>query len=156
MKINIIDKYYQEAIKNLTEEKLAKLSLWYKHISQLPLHLQIIYTIAILHQQVFNGGFHQYFFNGYGVFAYDTIKSLNIIGATKSAALLQKATLAINNEKVSEEDFREMVFFGKFKAISDFDDKLCDYLDILDNEYYDIEEDVEQLLTGYLEGIDKL
>lgn len=87
----ITDKYYKEAVKDLNDVVLQDKDLWYSYILHLPIHLQVTYTIIVFHQQVFNGGFHQYFFNSYGQFAYLTVDHLKLIKAFKTAEILEKA-----------------------------------------------------------------
>lgn len=148
--VNIIDEYYKEAVKGLTQKVLEDRDLWYSHVLNLPDELQITYTIAILHQQVFNGGFHQYFFNGYGQFAYITLGNLKTIQAFKTANILNRALLNVNKEKYDIDEFRDKIFNRTLEAISDFDENLGDTLNDLDNEYYLLDEDLEQLIVDYL------
>ena len=44
-----------------------------------------------LEREVNNGGFNQYFWNSSGDFAHETIASLNLIGASHTAKILQQA-----------------------------------------------------------------
>jgi hypothetical protein len=44
-----------------------------------------------LEREINNGGFNQYFYNSSGDFAHETINSLKIIGADKTANILQQA-----------------------------------------------------------------
>ena len=148
--VNIIDEYYKVTVKGLTETVLEDKDLLYRYVLNLPDKLQITYTIAILHQQVFNGGFHQYFFNGYGQFAYITLGNLETIKAFKTANILNRALLNVNKEKYDIDEFRDKIFNRTLKAISDFDENLGDTLNDLDNEYYLLNEDLGQLLVDYL------
>jgi hypothetical protein len=87
----ITDKYYKEAVTGLNETILNDKDLWYSYVINLPLYLQIVYTIVVFHQQVFNGGLHQYFFNSYGQFAYLTVEHLKLIKAFKTSNILERA-----------------------------------------------------------------
>lgn len=148
----ITDKYYKEAVAGLNETILKDKDLWYSYIINLPLHLQIIYTIVVFHQQVFNGGFHQYFFNSYGQFAYLTVEHLKLIKAFKTLSILERAISQVNIEELSINEFRAKIFSRELNRIADFDEELCDFLELLDNEYDNLDEDLEQLLVDYLES----
>jgi hypothetical protein len=106
----------------------------------------------VLHNQVFNGGFHQYFVNGYGQFANETINALIEIGALRKAELLKEALDKVNVENNSFEIFREKLIAKDIEALFVGND-LYDPLDKLDNSYYDSEEeDINLLLGKYLES----
>ncbi|MGJ1384486.1 DMP19 family protein [Sphingobacterium siyangense] len=146
----ITDSYYKKAVEKLGEATLQDKDVWYSHILNLPEHLQVTYTVIIVDQQVFNGGFHQYFFNSYGQFAYLTIDNLRLIGAFKAADILERATNLVNADQISLNEFRRKVFDRDFSKVVDFDDELFDALSALDDEYYALEENLEQLLVDYL------
>lgn len=146
----ITDDYYKKAVKDLNETILEDKDLWYSHIINLPEPLEITYTVVVFHQQVFNGGFHQYFFNAYGQFAYLTVDNLRLIKAFKAADILERAITHVNIEKFSLDEFRAKIFERELSRIADFDEDLSDILEKLDDEYYDLDEDLEQLLVDYL------
>ncbi|PTT43698.1 hypothetical protein DBR28_00185 [Chryseobacterium sp. HMWF028] len=144
---NIIDKTYVEAVKGLDEETLSNCDTWYKHVLKLPKNQQSVYTLILLHWQVENGGFHQYFLNSYGQFAYLAIK----IGAAKRAELLDTATHLVNEEYLIEDAFRNLIFNRQVSKIVDFDEILFNKLNEVDDKYYNMEdEDVAILLEDYL------
>lgn len=147
----ITDKYYKEAVIGMNNTILNDKDLWYNYVVNLPQHLQIVYTIVIFHQQVFNGGLHQYFFNSYGQFAYLTVEHLKLIKAFKTLNILERAISQVNIEELSVNEFRAKIFSRKLDRIADFDEELSDYLELLDNEYDDLDENLEQLLVDYLE-----
>lgn len=148
----ITNKYYKEAVSGLNETILNNKDLWYSYIINLPLQLQIVYTIVVFNQQVFNGGFHQYFFNSYGQFAYLTVEHLKLIKAFKTSSILDRAISQVNIEELSVNEFRAKIFSRELNRIADFDEELCDFLELLDNEYDNLDEDLEQLLVNYLES----
>lgn len=124
--------------------------LWYNYITSLPLGHQAVYTIVVLHQQVSNGGLHQYFFNSYGLFAYLTVEHLKLIGAINTANILEHAIKEVNTEGYSVSVFQDKIFNRQLDRISNFDEDLVNSLQLLDNEYDDSEEDLEHLLGTYL------
>jgi len=151
---NIIDNTYSEAVKDLDEEKLKDCDTWYNHVLNLPKAQQIVYTVILLHWQVENGGFHQYFLNSYGQFAYLTIENLKLIKASQRANLLDVATHLVNEEYLVENDFRHLIFNREFSKIVDFDEILFDKLNELDDKYYELkDENISDLLCSYLEVI---
>ena len=76
----LIEKIYSQAVSGIEDKWLSSIgSDWYDHIRSLPGNLQVTYMTVILHNQVINGGFHQYFLNGYGQFAEPTIECLENI-----------------------------------------------------------------------------
>ncbi len=148
--VEIIEKTYYEAVKYLDSETLRDSDNWYNYVLNLPKDQQVVYTIIILNWQVENGGFHQYFFNSYGQFAYLTIKNLSLIQATHRAELLDTATHLVNEEYLIEDTFRNLIFNRNLSKIVDFDEILFNELNDLDDKYYDLHEDLEQLLVDYI------
>ncbi|UCA61439.1 DMP19 family protein [Chryseobacterium rhizoplanae] len=148
---NIIDKTYSEAVKGLDEEILKNCDAWYNYVLNLPKAQQVVYTVALLNWQVENGGFHQYFFNSYGQFAYLTIKNLKLIGAPQRAELLDVATHLVNEEYLIEDTFRHLIFNRELSKITDFDEILFNKLNDLDDKYYNMEdENILDFLEDYL------
>ncbi len=147
----LINEKFDESVKGLTKAILSNMESWYSYVSNLPVDLRVTYTVVVLHQQVFNGGFHQYFFNAYGMFAYLTIDSLEDIKASFTKDLLKRVLDKVNDSRMDTTLFREMVFNRKLDKIVNFDDDLGDYLEKCDEEYYDSDEDLTLLLGKYLE-----
>lgn len=147
----LIEEKYAKAVKDIKEEWFIKSNTnWYKYIIGLPIQLHICYLIVVFHNQIFNGGFHQYFVNGYGQFAKETIDALKTIGALKKAKLLKDALNIVNSEDDPDDIFRKKLLE---KQIPDLfsTDSLFESLDNLDAVYYsDENEDIEQLLGSYL------
>ncbi|WP_288447474.1 DUF4375 domain-containing protein [uncultured Chryseobacterium sp.] len=151
--LNIIDKVYSEAVKELDDEILNNCNEWYNYVLKLPKTQQVVYTIILFNWQIENGGFHQYFINSYGQFAYLTIKNLKLIEAPQRADLLDSATHLVNEEYFIEDKFRDLIFNREFSKIVDFDGALFDKLNELDDKYYDMEEEnVYNLLQQYLDN----
>jgi hypothetical protein len=142
--------FYHKAVAGLNELVLSDRDLWYSQIVNLPSKEQITYTVIVLNEQVLNGGFHQYFFNPYGMFAYMTIENLRIIEAFDVADILERAVSTVNEEELSNDDYRDNIFNRKFSKIVDFDDDLFSALSHLDDEYSEVNENLEELLVNYL------
>lgn len=142
---------YAEAVRGIEEGWFSEPSKkWYEYVIGLSIQSQVCYLIVVFHNQVFNGGFHQYFLNRYGQFAKETINALKTIGALKKAELLEEALKIVNSENYSDEVFRAMLLKKQIPKLF-FKDDLFDPLDDLDNRYYaEDNEDIEQLLGIYL------
>lgn len=147
----IIEEKYAEAVKGIKEEWFNQLSIkWYEYVIGLPIQLQICYLVVVFHNEIFNGGFHQYFVNGYGQFAKETINALKIIGAFKRAYLLEEALRIVNSNNHSDEEFRKKLIEKQIPQLF-FKDDLFDLFDNLDSSYYaDEDENIEHLLGSYL------
>lgn len=150
----VIGQVYQEAVKNLnpTWFEEPKDMVWYEYIVSLPEPFQITYMIVVLDQQVFNGGFDQYFSNLYGQFAYETVSHLKKINAYQTALLLEKALLIINDSNYDPETFRERLLSREIQQPFNNQKSLA-ALNDLDNMYYDSSENVEELLSIYLKAV---
>lgn len=147
----LIEEKYAEAVKGIKEEWFNEPNTkWYEYVIGLPIQLQICYLIVVFHNQIFNGGFHQYFVNGYGQFTKETINALKTIGAFKKADLLEEALKIVNSENYSDNIFRKKLLEKQIPQLFSKDD-LFEPLDNLDNSYYtDEDEDIESLLGSYL------
>lgn len=104
---------------------------------------QAIYTIWWLEAEVNNGGFHQYFWNSAGDHADVALKSLNDIGATKTASLLEKAIdIAFDGQlpesRAERQDQLEIDEDSKVDALGD-----------LDSEFYKYSENFYKMLDSY-------
>lgn len=149
----IIEEKYAEAVKGIKEEWFTTIdSKWYNYIIGLPFHLQFTYLVVVFYNQIFNGGFHQFFVNGYGQFSKETINVLITIGALNKAKLLKEALNIVNAENNTDPVFRKKLLEKEIKSLF-IDDYLFEPLDKLDVQYYAIEnEDLEQLLCDYLQS----
>ena len=122
---------------------------WYNHITALPEKEKTVYHVAILDEEVDNGGFNQYFINGYGQFAMDTIISLNLIHANKTALILAKALHLVNQENIDNHIFRRELLLGNIERLY-VDEELDDALVVLDEEYSLYRDNLGTLLGNYL------
>jgi hypothetical protein len=139
-----------QATKEIKEEwfKLKGDTRWYEYIVNLPEKEKVVYTVAILDEEVNNGGFNQYFINNYGQFAKETIRSLKVIKADRIALLLSNALDKVQSN-LSDTRFREKLLLGKINKLYE-SEVLDDYLSNLDDKYYEYSDDVGKLLVAYL------
>ena len=130
---DLIDFVYKCAVENLKDEWIETESIkWYEHIVNLPEKERVVYTVTILDMQVNNGGFNQYFVNGYGQFAKETIKSLELINTYEISKILTRALNKVKNG-LNDDIFRNNLLAGKIDSLHE-DDNLDDYLDSLQHE----------------------
>lgn len=148
----LIDIYYKEAVKELNKSVMKDKDIWYGYVTNLPEHLQVVYTLVNFHQQLFKGGFHLYFSEPHGQFAYLALENLWMIKAIKSFMLLKGALNEVNTEMYNPDEFREHVFKGTLAPLKESDKEFVDVLDELDTEYYSLDEDIEELLASYLKS----
>ena len=94
-----------------------------------------IYTIWWLEAEVNNGGFHQYFWNSTGDNAGAALKSLNKIGATKTASLLKQAMEVAFGGAAPTSRIDRQNELGVDEAAK------LDRLDELDSDFYKYSED---------------
>lgn len=149
----LLDRYFAEAVDGLSELILSNEKYWYNYVERLPTHLEITYTLAVFHQQVFNGGLHQYYLNGYGIFASLTVENLKTIGAFKSADVLRRSILIVNKANFSDPVFREMIYKKKILSVSEFEEQTFDELEELDSLYYTLDEDLQKLAYDYFKKL---
>ncbi|CAM1350899.1 DMP19 family protein [Tenacibaculum halocynthiae] len=146
----IIDNYYNKAVENLNENIISNYKHWNKYVENLSEKQKATYLISIFHDQVFNGGFHQYFLNPYGCFSYQTLSCLKKIKAKTTANLLLEVLSVVNYLNLDVQDFSRNIFNRELNRITNFDDLICDSLDGLDDKYYNSKEDLVKLLANYL------
>jgi hypothetical protein len=149
----LIEKTYLEAVKGINEDWFIKNNTkWYDYVVNLPINLRVTYLVVVFHNEVYNGGFHQYFVNGYGQFVKETIAALSEIDASQRSKLLGEAYKIVNKINLDDEDFRKQLLNKELKYLF-LGDELFEPLEELDNSYYNIEnEEIEELLGSYLKG----
>ena len=105
---------------------------------------QAIYSIWWLEAEVNNGGFHQYFWNSAGDHADVALKSLNDIGASKTASLLKKAIdIAFEGKLPKSRTERQ-------NQLEIDEDSKMDELSDLDSEFYSYSENFYKMLDVYV------
>lgn len=95
--------------------------------------------------QVTNGGFTQFYYNGYGKYVPTIIKGLKYIGDNTMAGLVNRSYEIYLKENKKIKDARKgglQEFSNLYKEIEDFDE--------LDNEYYDLNEKTMKIIEKYV------
>lgn len=144
--MNFINALYEKAVSGISESTLEDCDVWYSYVINLPPKERAAYCITVLDDQVQNGGFHQYFLNPYGQFAYLTLDILEEVDANEVRNLLVKVLNEVNKENLSESKFRHEIYDRKLERVVDFEDELFDFLDGCDDEYYTLS---EQLIKAF-------
>ncbi|MGE9310819.1 DUF4375 domain-containing protein [Niabella sp. CJ426] len=147
----IIETNYAKATQGIKSQWLDAVSFeWYNYVVGLPLELKVTYLVVVFHNQIMNGGFHQYFVNGYGQFAEETISALSEIGVKTKRQLLSNALQIVNSDGLPKEDFIINLLNKKISSLF-LNDDLAEPLGELDMAYYAEEnEDIVQLLSSFL------
>lgn len=147
----IVEKKYADAVMGIKPEWFTDGSdAWHEYVANLPSHLQAVYLIVVLHNQVVNGGFHQYFTNVYGQFSDLTIKALMAIGDTKKAGLLSDALRIVNTNHLPFEQFRQKLLSRDMEALF-ISEELAAPLAALDKLYdEDDQDELLKMLGDYL------
>ncbi len=147
----IIDFYYSAATAEIKESwfEFSQNECWYNYILNLPDKERVTYLVTVLDDQVYNGGFNQYFVNGYGQFATLTINALKLIQAEAMAELVKLGTEKVNAPKYDDFTFRQKLLRGEIEALYE-DDSLDNYLETLDEKYTEYPQNIGKLLSNYL------
>ncbi len=103
-----------------------------------------LYYWWYLDAQVTNGGFVQFYYNGYGPYVSTIIKGLEHIGDTEMANLVKKADKIYQKNKKLLDKAQESDLFG-----SDLYDRL-DEMSLLDNQYYKMNEKTMSIIESYI------
>lgn len=95
--------------------------------------------------QVTNGGFIQFYYNGYGKYVPTIIKGLNHIGDNKMAELVNRSyeLYLLENKKIKDARQGDLQSFSNlYKEIKDFDK--------LDDEYYELNDQTMKVIEDYI------
>jgi hypothetical protein len=144
-KEKIINKYYSNAVEGLikNESILLDFNDWNGYSLDLPKKEFVTYTISLFDWQIKNGGFHQYFFNSYGIFCFYTVENLKEINCLKHADLLEKAISIIYDKSEKKSKFKQKIFDRQVDKINSFDEIIFKKFEQLEDEYDLIEENDE-------------
>ncbi len=85
------------------DNSICKLCIWGDELDKLTEPQKKFYYNQEFEREISNGGFNQYFNNSSGDFAHETILSLKLIGADKTADILQNAINEFPN-KILQKD----------------------------------------------------
>ncbi len=95
--------------------------------------------------QVSNGGFTQFYYNGYSIYVPTVIKGLKYIGDNKMAELVNRSYELYLEENKKFKDARKgglEAFSNLYKEVKDFEE--------LDSEYFDINDETMKNIENYI------
>jgi hypothetical protein len=147
----VIEENYQLAVQGIKQEWFEVIdNQWFFYVQNLPEKLKITYLVVVLDWQVVNGGFHQYFSNGYGQFSLMTIDALSKIGALQKADILKEVYKVVNynnyDEMVFSEKLRRFEIDLLFKT-NQLDNILSEFNDLYDSSNDIIDEQLKIYLS---------
>ena len=114
-------------------------------VDSLNVHFRGVFATWWLEAEVNNGGFNQYFWNTYGYWVKDAIAAFYDYGADNYAEVVKKAVSKFLVEAKTHNKFREL---GTLEAFSE--SYRHTELGNLDNEFWDIDEDLSKLRISYI------
>ncbi len=122
---------------------------WKKVVAEMSIPVATTYRIGILNSQIMNGGVIQYFDNGYGIFALETIEDLNRIGAFLTKKILDDCLNILNPKNYKAERFIKYITNREYEI---YESNIQDELDELDKKYYKLneKENLEDLIGSFL------
>lgn len=117
----------------------------HERFSALPAGLRMLYSTWLLEAEVYNGGFHQFFWNSSGWYAREAAKGLRLIGATTDAIRLDKAI-----DVFRQEEKRMNAHKGDDLKEGYLDSVKESKLPTLDQDFYDKADDLSKLRITYI------
>jgi len=123
---------------------VCELCSWGDEMDKLTEPQRFFYFNQNLEREVNNGGFEQYFFNSSGDFSHETLISLKVIGANKTAGILQEAINQFPNQSVPKD--RE----ERQAVLEEIGERANDIFDMLDQRFFSYEDDLNALNINYV------
>lgn len=111
-----------------------------KLLSLLPVGAKALFLTWVVEGQVNNGGFNQFYGNGYGAYADEAYKSFLYFGATEHAEVMLEAIKARKSERFK---ISLLKLIGTSKALS-YSYKISK-LNAVDEKFYEIKESLTKL-----------
>ncbi|MBK7582664.1 MAG: DMP19 family protein [Myxococcales bacterium] len=105
---------------------------------------KLYYAVGLVHGDVYNGGFDQYFFNSSGSFYAHAVRGLQIIGATQSAQLLAQAKQALFGDSPVPTDIAERRTYLRTLSLENA------VLDSLDAQFWEDPDDLGALMERFV------
>ncbi|WP_259071356.1 DMP19 family protein [Mucilaginibacter sp. X4EP1] len=123
---------------------LCALCEWGDNLSTLSKPQMAFYFNQELEREINNGGFDQYFHNSSGRYADATVDTLKLIGAEKTAAILEEAIKVFPDKTVPiDEDLRQDV-------LDQISTDASEHWEMLDQQFFKYEDDLNQLNMDFV------
>lgn len=123
---------------------VCELCKWGDSMEKLTEPQRNFYFNQNLEREINNGGFNQYFWNSSGNFVHQTIKSLQLIGADKTANILQTAIAQFPNNIVPED------LTVRQEVIEQIEESANEVWGALDQKFFAYEDDLNALNLEYV------
>ena len=123
---------------------ICELCAWGESLDTLTEQQKNFFFNQNLEREVNNGGFKQYFSNSSGDFAHETIDSLRIIGAEKTAAILQKAIDQFPGKTVLKDRIARQAVLERIEETAD------EVWEELDQIFFTYEDNLNELNIEYV------
>jgi hypothetical protein len=117
----------------------------YEIVSEWTPGMQMLYTTWILEGEVNNGGFNQYFWNTEGKTADMALAGYRLVGAEAYADIVRRAIATQKEEAEMMQEFKDEDTLEAFSESYEHTK-----LSSLDDEFFDLEEDVSALRVKYI------
>lgn len=133
-----------EIVINLGEIIFKKIGYDYDDLTPLTEAEKTVLYIGMLEGEVNNGGFDQFFFNSTGDHCYEVLNACKIIGALKTADLVEQAIQHFPVLPVPKDlEIRR-------EAMEDTSEATTDKWSSLDDAFYEYEDDIAALVVEYV------
>jgi hypothetical protein len=126
------------------DKYICELCVWGSKTDKLSEQQKNFYYNQNLEREINNGGFSQYFFNSSGDFSQETINSLKLIGAHKTASILQKAIEQFPNKIVPKNRIVRQ------EIIEQIEENSNEIWEELDQKFFAYEDDLNSLNIEYV------
>lgn len=118
--------------------------LFYENILNLSEEEKVFEYVEQLEMEINNGGFDQFFFNSAGDFTKETVDSLNIINAGKTATIVIEAMRLFPDNEVPKDRYIRQDVMDKIR------NQAKPKWDELDKQFYKYEDNIAELLVQYV------
>ena len=132
-----------QAYSNIIDE-LSYRGWFEQSLESMPLEVRNFFYILFADNEINNGGFAQYFFNGYGKYSSETVKAFNVIDAPQKGKVLEFVMKSFPEGKypLTIEEYDELL---------EHNEKALEFLNYdLASAYYESGENIEELIIAYV------
>jgi hypothetical protein len=125
---------------------ICALCEWGNNIPALSYPQMVFYFNQELEREINNGGFNLYFQNSAGRYANDTIETLTLIGAEKTAEILKRAIESFPDKIVPIDDDERKKLFLHIKS------EATEIWEELDQQFFNYEDDLNSLNMNFVKN----
>lgn len=123
---------------------VCKLGSWGDTLDRLTAPQKNFFFNQYLEREVNNGGFNQFFYNSSGDYAHETLTSLKLIDANKTADILQKAIDQFPNSTVPTDRA------ARQNVLEQIEEKANEVWEQLDQSFFKYEDNLNDLNIEYI------